>query len=100
MTEVTHREQYDEEHDRLIIYSEQDVAPFLKRNRERYANRRRKEHHKSETMNHYAEIPMIIAYKWLVEFGIDIMNEDHAPAVERLLNDPEWKYLRTRPGRM
>lgn len=42
-----------------------------------------------------AEIPIIVQMKWMVEHGVDIMNPDHADGMTRLLNDPEWRYLKT-----
>lgn len=38
---------------------------------------------------------------WLrEEKGIDVFNPDHMEGLRRLLNDPEYRYLRTSPGRM
>ena len=47
-----------------------------------------------------AEIPMVVALKWKEERGIDVFNRDHWPAVKKLLRDPEWRHLRTSPGRI
>ena len=33
--------------------------------------------------------------KFLTEKGVDVHNPDHWPAVQRLLNDPDWRYLKT-----
>ena len=43
---------------------------------------------------------MVVALKWKEERGIDVFNRDHWPAVKKLLRDPEWRYLRTSPGRI
>lgn len=48
---------------------------------------------------HYARIPIGVQYQWLKDFGVDIMNPDHEKAVLRLLNSPEWNYLKTTTGR-
>lgn len=45
-----------------------------------------------------ASIPMGVALTWLERYGVDVFNRNHWPAVKRLLNDPEWRYLRTAPG--
>jgi hypothetical protein len=50
-------------------------------------------------MRRIASIPMALALKWKFERGVDVFNPDHAPAVRALLNDPEYRYLRTSPGR-
>jgi hypothetical protein len=44
---------------------------------------------------HYAQIPNIIIEKWLNEHGVDIYNKDHEKAVFKLLNRPEYRYLKT-----
>jgi hypothetical protein len=47
-----------------------------------------------------AHIPNAVAMIWLTRYGIDVWKKDHAPAVRKLLNDPEWRHLRTAPGRL
>ena len=44
---------------------------------------------------HVAKIPTIFFEKWRNDYGIDIYNRDHEDAVMRLLDDPEWRWLRT-----
>lgn len=41
-----------------------------------------------------ARIPIDVCYIWLTKHGVDIFNKNHQKGVERLLNDPEWRYLR------
>lgn len=53
----------------------------------------------SRELRRIASIPLVIVEKWKNEFGVDVFNKDHAQAVRRLLNDPDWRYLRTSPGR-
>lgn len=45
-----------------------------------------------------ARIPLIIIAKWQNELGVDYWNPDHQAKVDRLLDDPEWAYLRTDLG--
>lgn len=45
---------------------------------------------------HVASIPVSVQLKWLIEKGVDIHNPDHKKAVARLLDDPEWRYLKCR----
>ena len=42
-----------------------------------------------------ASIPITVQYKWLKDHGVDFMNKDHWPAVKRLLNSSEYRYLKT-----
>ncbi len=43
----------------------------------------------------YASIPAIVQTKLLIEHGIDVYNTDHAERLFKILNDPEYKYLKT-----
>ena len=47
-----------------------------------------------------ARIPLVIIAKWRNELGVDYWNPDHQAKVDTLLNDPEWRWLRTDAGRL
>lgn len=84
---------YDETDDTTIISYEQDVEPILDRNKEM------QNHGPSGPMGdmcHVASIPSSVQLKWLIEHGVDLTNKDHMPAVKRLLNSNEWRYLKVR----
>ena len=89
---------YDEMADRLIVKRVQDVEPILERNKRLQADH--DGFTPSRNMKWVGSIPNIIIEKWMRELGIDVFNKDHRPAVARLLNDPEWRWLRTSPGRV
>ena len=42
-----------------------------------------------------ARIPLIVIAKWRNELGVDYWNPDHQHKVEALLNDADWRWLRT-----
>jgi hypothetical protein len=42
-----------------------------------------------------ARIPLIVIAKWRNELGIDYWNPDHQDKVDALLNDADWRWLRT-----
>ena len=44
---------------------------------------------------HYASIPVMVQMDWLINKGVDIYNKDHAAKVSQLLNDPEYRHLKT-----
>lgn len=85
--------------DGLAFTAEQDVEPILDLNKAAY-NDGTRGYTPSRDLRKIAEIPLIVAEKWRNELGVDVFNKDHAPAVRRLLNDPEYLYLRTAPGRV
>lgn len=47
----------------------------------------------------YASIPAMVQVDWLINKGVDITNKDHAKKMFALLNDPEYRYLKTTTGR-
>lgn len=46
----------------------------------------------------YAVIPPMVIDKWRNDHGIDVFDPEHADRVKKLLNDPDWRYLRTTEG--
>jgi hypothetical protein len=42
-----------------------------------------------------ARIPDVVVYEWKRLFGVDVFNKDHAQAVKKLLNSPDYRYLKT-----
>lgn len=42
-----------------------------------------------------AKIPVVVQYEWLKRYGVNIYDPEHEPQVRKLLDDPEWRYLRT-----
>ncbi len=85
--------------DGLAFKSTQDVEPILDLNKAAF-NDGTMGYTPSRDMRKIAEIPLVVAEKWRNELGVDVFDKNHAPAVKRLLNDPEWLYLRTAPGRV
>ena len=45
---------------------------------------------------HAAHIPVGVMYEWKVRHGVDAWDPNHRPGVMRLLNDPDYRYLRVR----
>lgn len=83
---------YDEASDTTTIAYEQDAQPVLERNKA-LAN---DTSDKLGDMALVASIPPSVILKWRIEKGVDVYNPDHAKAVNRLLDDPEWRYLKCR----
>lgn len=77
------------------IVSQQDVGPLIEANKQRLNNTPRilKADFWPE-----AFIPDIIILKWLNEEGLNIFDKNAKKQLARKLNDPDWRFLRTRPG--
>lgn len=97
LTGVATYHRYDSLTDETLLESVQDVAPVLERNKA-LQNEDDKGWSRSRELRRAATIPDIVIMKWRNEYGVDLFNPDHWPAVKRLLNDPEWRHLRTAPG--
>lgn len=83
----------------LLIHSVQDVAPILERNKA-MANHN-DGYTPSREMRRVAFIPDIIRQKWLNEEGWDAYRPHlYGDKLVAKLNDPDWRYLRTAPGRV
>ena len=73
--------------------SVQDVQPIIDANKEEQ-NSGVKPH---GTFRRVARIPMIFYQKFWDEYGINLytLPKEDRPKLRRILNDPEWRWLRT-----
>ena len=53
------------------------------------------DHHIKDELRLSARIPVTIYYEWKNKFGVDLYDKNHAPAVRKLLNSPDYRYLKT-----
>lgn len=85
--------------DNVAVIAEQDVQAILDHNKQSQADPGRG-YTPSRDLRKVAEIPLIVAELWKNTLGVDVFDKNHAPAVRRLLNDPDWLWLRSAPGRV
>lgn len=88
-----------EDGDWAISYTGEDVAPLLDHNK-MLQNHGPMPGSFGSTKNELglrkvASIPPSVQLKWYVEKGVEVWNPAHEQAVTKLLNDAEWRYLRT-----
>ena len=86
---------YIPETDTTVLYREQDVSGMLDANKILQNDDEFTKKGIKESWWHYFHIPNIVIEKWLNEFGVDVYNKDHQKAVFKLLNQPEYRYLKT-----
>lgn len=86
---------YDEATDQTTYRTEGDCEPYLELNK-KMANDTEltKQGIKSEFWL-YASIPPAVQVKLLVEHGIDVYKQEHGARLSKILNDPEYRYLKT-----
>jgi len=97
MNDIKTELDYDEPEERLIIKRTQDVEPYLERNKRAFNDAPEIGRYKRDFVK-VAEIPNIIIEQWMKE-GINIYDPNCAEAVRKKLLSPEYKYLRTTPGK-
>jgi len=86
---------YDRSEDNMIVKSEKDVQPLIELNKKELNGDSPYGGVERNGMRKVASIPLIVIEKWKRELGVDVFNKDHMPKVKQLLNDPEWRWLRT-----
>lgn len=82
----------------LTVIRGDDVEPNLEHNKALFTLN--DGYSKSRELRRAASIPAAIVEKWKNELGVDVFNRDHQAKVRALLDDPEWRYLRTAPGKL
>ena len=94
LTGVSTYHSYDHSTKRTHILTTQNVEPVIRANKERHKTSYQRDGIKKSWM-HAATIPPVVQVKWKQEYGVDIYNKDHTDKIMKLLNDPEWRYLKT-----
>lgn len=90
-------EEHHVEHDRIDVNYVQDVAPIID------ANKAAANHHpsgmgESREWKKIASIPAVVYLEWIKIYGVDPLAKGNEALLRRLLNDPNWRYLRTSGG--
>lgn len=89
---------YDSQTDTTIISYSADSKPILERNKAQANNTDFSKHGIKQEFWKYAEIPVEVQLDWLINKGVDVYNKDHTKKAFQLVNDPDYKYLKTTSG--
>lgn len=81
--------------DETTISYTADSTPILEKNKRMANNADYGKSGIKEEFWHYATIPVAVQMDWLINKGVDIYNKDHNKKVSALLNDPDYRYLKT-----
>ena len=86
---------------KAFIEKVQDVEPTLELNKalQTYEGKLPMEQGQG-AFRRVGHIPNVIIEKWKNELGVDAMDPADWPKVKKLLNDPDWKYLRSSDGKI
>lgn len=78
----------------VALHYTQDVEPVLEFNKAK--QRAGRDYYASDNeMWKVASIPVTVQYEWMRLYGVDPLKPEHETLLTRLLNDPEWRYLKT-----
>jgi hypothetical protein len=94
VTEIFH---YDPMTGDVHIETTQDVDPILEKNKYLQKSDAYTRKGIKDEMWHFASIPIVVQLQWLKKYGPenDPMRKGNEKLLFRLLNDPEWRYLKT-----
>ena len=88
----------DEAEERMIIKSHQNIGPILENNKRLYTAD--DGYSPSREWRRAASVPNIIIEKWIRELGINAYKLEDQPKILAMLDSPEYRWLRTAPGRL
>lgn len=94
-TGITTSFDYDPVSDQTIIGREADPTAYVEYGKELQKHEEYSKDGIKKGWWHYCIFPPIIIEKWLKEHGVNVFNKDHQKAVFRLINQPEYRYLKT-----
>ena len=87
---------WDEGEGKFHIHRYADVEPIIDANKRLYNNG--DGYSKSREWKRVASIPIAVQLQWIQKYGCDPLGKGNEKLLKRILNDPEWRYLRTAPG--
>ena len=82
---------YDNPTGQFAIEHIEDIQPLIDSNK----RLQQEDHLMKDEFRLSARIPVTVVYEWKNKFGVDVFNNNHKDAVRRLLNSPDYKYLKT-----
>ena len=88
---------FDDSERKFHLQRQSDVTENIEWNKREYNQNRQG---KDGLGSKVADVPMGVVVDWKVRLGMDFIDRNHWPAILRKLDDPEWRYLRTTPGRI
>lgn len=86
---------YDHASQKTKVAVVQDVEDILKQNKMLQNIGEYKRKGIQDSFYHFATIPNAVINEWLVKFNLNIFVKEDLPKIEKLLQRPEYKYLRT-----
>lgn len=97
LTGITEYFHYDHQTDTSYVETIQDVEPILEGNKVLQNDDAYSKKGIKKDMWHFASIPIVVQMRWLAEYGSQDwpMRPGNEKLLFKLLNSPEWRYLKT-----
>ena len=86
--------QYNAAEEQATITHEQDISLLLDANKAAANDDDKTRRGIKNDWWKYATIPNVVQIEWKQKFGVDVFNRDHQKAVFKLLNSPDYRYLK------
>ena len=86
---------YEKSTDRMILTHEQDIQPILDANKRAANDQEKTKRGMKNDWWKYASVPAVVQVEWANKYGVKMWDKNHDQAVFRLLNHPDYKYLKT-----
>ena len=80
----------------MAIEHIQDIKPLIDSNKKL----QQEDHHIADDFRLSARIPMTVYYEWKNKYGVDMFDPNHKEGVKKLINSPEYRYLKTTSRRI
>lgn len=81
----------------FAVKRSEDVEPILDVNKRALASGH-DGYSPTRELRKVASIPITVQMQWITRYGTDPLAKGNEVLLKRILNDPEWRYLRTAPG--
>ena len=75
----------------MAIEHIENIQPLIDSNKKL----QQEDHHIKDEFRLSARIPMTVYYEWKNKYGVDLFNPDHKEGVRKLINSPDYRYLKT-----
>ena len=94
LTGMTVTFEYNHDNDTFTIGHHQDASAVIEDNKWALLDLDTHKKQAKKGWSHHAKIPEIVIMEWKAKFGVDFYDANHWPKVMKLLEDPEYKYLK------
>ena len=79
----------------VVLTHEQEVSHILDANKRAAADQDKTKRGIKQDWWKYATVPAVVEIEWLQKHGVSLGNPEHKARVFKLLNSPEYRYLKT-----